>query len=776
MIQNNPPRIVSLLTNPKAQVIFAILALCLIMVFGSSIFYLLPYDGAEIDFDSHEIVVIDKDGPLEKAGAVLGDLIIRINGKSVDKWGRYPSYPAGVRQGDILEYEIHRGAQILNLHVAVDSIWQHPGFLSVLIGLLLLSVAFWILGILLCLFVPADDVRARLVGLLWLLIGIVVAAGGPGSAANFWGARTTFTVAVCLLAFIGVTAHLYFPLPAFSMASRKWIISILAAVSFSFALLSVANDLVLDGALNSSIGLYTIIDVFLLVTMAVIVGLLFRSRFLVKELNIRRQTNIVLWGTVLSFAPFFIFTLLPIILFGYGHEYLDGSYSVLFLIFLPIAYAYAIQQRKLLKIDFIINRLVVFFVLAMLVLLVSFATLGIVAFIFNLPTQMPLFGGLMTTIMVLPAVTLQNKVQARVNQVLYGSHYDHIIVTSNLSSRLAQTLDRTNLTTLLTDGLAQQMGIQQTALLLAEGDHLELQASTEPFSVPLKDDMCLFLLDSQMPVRAQHLWALLSSPTQTLWQQFLWGQLFTPIILENQLHGLLILGDRTAGEIYSNMDVKIIAAVAQQAALAADNVHLVEMLRGLTRQIVLAGEAHRKQVARELHDVVLQDLYFLQQKLAPENVALAAHLDNTIELLRHTIKAQRPSLLDRGLEMALAGLVDDMSMVARTNGPAITWQAHVNQFQLPDEVATSIYRIAQEAILNAIKHARANQIQVSLDQKDGTLMLCVQDDGKGMTDGQTQSEHYGLTGMKERAMMIGAKISIDSEPDGGTRMTLETKL
>lgn len=776
MILNKPPRVVSLLIYPKTQVIFAILALCMIIIFDSSIFYLLPYDGAIINFNYREIIEIDKGGPLEKAGALLGDQILKINGNPVDKWGRTPPYPPGVKGGDILKYEIRRGAQTLNLLVTVDSLGQHPGFLSVLLGLEFLSLVFWVLGILLCLFASTDDVRARLVGLLWLLTGVVVAAGGPGNTTGFWGARTIFKISLCLLAFLGVITHLYFPVPAFSIKNRGWIINSLGFISLLMAFLTIMDDLLLKTFMNSGMSFTIFIYAFLCISMVTIIGLLFRSRFLIKEPNTQRQANIVLWGTILSFTPFIIFTLLPTIIFGIGHEYLEGNQSALFLIFLPASYLYVIYQRKILKIDFIINRLVVFFVMAMLVLLVSFTTLGIIAFIFKLSTQMPLFGGLMATIMVLPAVTLQNKVQVRVNQVLYGSHYDHILVTSNLSSRLAQTLDRTNLTALLTQGLAQQMGIHRITLLLAEGDRIKQQASTEAFFASIKDELCLFLLESQIPVRAQYLWGFLSSNTQTQWQQFLWGQIFTPIILENQLRGILILGDRVAGEVYSDMDVKIIAAVAQQAAVAVANVQLVETLRGLTQQMVRAEEAHRKQVAQELHDVVLQNLFFFKQKLDPDNVALVSHLDNTIDLLRHTIKAQRPSLLDRGLAMALQGLVDDMSVLTSADGPAINWQTQVDQFHLTDERATSVYRIAHEAIINAIKHAKAKHIRVSLVQKDSLLVLCVQDDGMGMTNAQTQTEHYGLAGMKERAMMIGAKIHITSEHGEGTRVTLEVKL
>ena len=121
-------------------------------------------------------------------------------------------------------------------------------------------------------------------------------------------------------------------------------------------------------------------------------------------------------------------------------------------------------------------------------------------------------------------------------------------------------------------------------------------------------------------------------------------------------------------------------------------------------------------------------------------------------------------------------MVDDMSTLTSDKGPIIRWCAQVGQLHIHDEEATSVYRIAHEAIINAIKHAKAELIQVSLAQKDGMLVLRVQDDGIGFTSNQAQTQHFGLAYMKERAMMIGAKISIDSEPDEGSQVTLEVKL
>ena len=97
--------------------------------------------------------------------------------------------------------------------------------------------------------------------------------------------------------------------------------------------------------------------VFFILSWLMAVGLLMRNRFLSCDPEIRRQTGIVIWGMVLGFGPFLAFTLLPYILFG--QEYLAGSYTILFMMTLPLAYAYVIFQRKLLKVDFIINRIVV---------------------------------------------------------------------------------------------------------------------------------------------------------------------------------------------------------------------------------------------------------------------------------------------------------------------------------------------------------------------------------------------------------------------------------
>ncbi len=388
------PRIVSLVTNARGQTTFAILALCAIILFGSTLHLFRPYDGMALGIAEGGFLLVDTvhtGGPAENAGIIAGDQILSIDGRPVDGWGNKPLYRAGVGPGDTVTYELRRDHQVLTLSTKVGSYFDDIPLLGALVGMLFLSIGSWAIGLVLCLFVPPYDVRTRLVGLLGLLGGIAVAAGGLGGESYFWGAYTTLEVTWCCMAFVFVTSHLYFPAPSF-VAHRKRIIYSLAIVAILLSALTILNDWFLTPRgfwlpVFMGLGIHDAVHVFFFLTVLASVGLLLRNRFLSQDTDARRQTGILIWGTVLGFAPFLVLTLLPILLFGEDVEYLDANYSVLFLALIPLAYAYVIYQRRLLRVDFIINRMVVFFVLVLFILTVSILILGAVALVFDLPAD-----------------------------------------------------------------------------------------------------------------------------------------------------------------------------------------------------------------------------------------------------------------------------------------------------------------------------------------------------------------------------------------------------
>ena len=216
-----------------------------------------------------------------------------------------------------------------------------------------------------------------------------------------------------------------------------------------------------------------------------IFGLLLKNRFFIKDKEIKRQTGILFLGTLLGFLPLLLFSELPQLIFGRDSEFilLPSNISILALIFVPIAYGYVIYQRKLLKIDFIINRSLVLFLLVLAILFTSITILGLVSNAVNLPSQVVIAGGFLCVLVALPSATLRKKIQIQVDRTLYGGYYDYTSVTSDLSNRLAQTIDRPAFISLLLDELPTKMKIEKSALLLLAGNNLELQRC---------DGSCLF--------------------------------------------------------------------------------------------------------------------------------------------------------------------------------------------------------------------------------------------------------------------------------------------
>jgi two-component system sensor histidine kinase ComP len=784
-LSNDHPGLLTFATNPMGQVVSAVLILCAIILFNSFFYFFRPYDGMGVYQEAPlgEVYEVFPGGPADKAGVRVGDQVLAIDNKRIDPLHSEPRYRAGVKAGDTISYEFERQGKQINLSLTIGSYADNLPLLGSYLGIQILSFGLWAIGLVLTLFALRDDVRARLLSLGFLMAGLTAAVGEASGWNSFWGANTIQKVLLSLLAPVIVVAHLTFPSVSFPKQRKNIVYPV-----FGFAvLLSVAvmiDDWILKPlgyTFSLAFGIYLrqLVFVFFMLSWLAALALLVHNRFLSPDPEIRRQTGIIIWGMVLGIGPFFTFTLLPYILFG--QEYLAGSYTILFLLLLPLAYAYVIFQRKLLKIDFIINRIVVWFTLILLILIVSILIFGLLVLLFNLPSQLPIYGGFVAALIALPFTSLSRGVQAQVDRVLYGSHYDFATVTSSLSNQLAQPLDRNKLIELLTNRLPQQMGIQRAAVFLSVGNRSGLEGINENQFISLTiDELSQTLLRYHRPVRAAQLLHTLTLDTQMCLKEYDWAQVYAPLIAESKLQGILILGQRASGDIYSDQDLRIIATVAEQGALAATNLILVERLRGLARQLVRSEEEQRKRIASDLHDTVLQELFYIKQGLRkdPNNPELLDYLEGLIQNLRQMIKAQRPPLLDQGLPLALQGLVEDMQKRV-TPSTSITWQSSLDGvLSLNDEQATSIFRITQEALNNAIKHAHARCIEVKLEQDaQGMVCLQVKDDGIGFSglgkDRKLDQNHFGWVLMQERATMIGAELKLHTQVGEGTTIALK---
>jgi two-component system, NarL family, sensor histidine kinase UhpB len=193
-----------------------------------------------------------------------------------------------------------------------------------------------------------------------------------------------------------------------------------------------------------------------------------------------------------------------------------------------------------------------------------------------------------------------------------------------------------------------------------------------------------------------------------------------------------------------------------------------------------AQEEERARVARDLHDEVNQSLtgVLLRLEAARANAPpeLEAELDETRALANQAMnellslaRQLRPTALDDlGLKAAVSGLVEGM----RAGDVDASLEADGDFSDLPDDVQLVVYRVAQEALSNAARHSGARRIEVGMRRLGAGAELVVSDDGRGFAFAEAE-EGLGLAGMRERALLVGGELTIESRPAHGTTVRLQ---
>jgi PAS domain S-box-containing protein len=209
-----------------------------------------------------------------------------------------------------------------------------------------------------------------------------------------------------------------------------------------------------------------------------------------------------------------------------------------------------------------------------------------------------------------------------------------------------------------------------------------------------------------------------------------------------------------------------------------------ERLRLLAQRQVAIREEERKRIGFDLHDGVCQELIgvgiliaSIRERLQPDAHEAAAavgravgYVNDVVEHLRVLARELRPMLLhDLGLEASLGSLAAGL----RTADRPVEIRLATEIPRLAEEVELAVYRIAQEALTNAVRHADARTIVLTVAAENGHLRLEVRDDGRGFDAAGRSFPALGLAGMQERATALGGRFTIDSTPGSGTTVALE---
>lgn len=201
--------------------------------------------------------------------------------------------------------------------------------------------------------------------------------------------------------------------------------------------------------------------------------------------------------------------------------------------------------------------------------------------------------------------------------------------------------------------------------------------------------------------------------------------------------------------------------------------------RDSVRRSLQAQEGERQRVAQELHDEIGQTLTAMLLQIERANRAGPDELPRRHDELRESVRTSlddvrriaqrlRPELLDDlGLPSAMRALAE---RVSEQTGLAIDTEIESDLPELDEETELVLYRVAQEALTNTLRHASAQRVTLAVRAADGTLRLDVVDDGVGMNGARPGA---GIAGMRERALLIGGRLDVRTPPGGGTAVGLE---
>ena len=259
--------------------------------------------------------------------------------------------------------------------------------------------------------------------------------------------------------------------------------------------------------------------------------------------------------------------------------------------------------------------------------------------------------------------------------------------------------------------------------------------------------------------------------------------LAVPLIVQQQVIGALLLGDRP-GRDFKPEEIEVAQSFADHAAVALANARLHE------QQVLLAQQEERRRITYEVHDGIAQLVVGAKQRFdtcrdfwKTDESRAEREFENGVEYVRRAISemrrvlnALRPESLDFiGLADALRQHLDE---VARDAGWHSGFSENIGAERFSATIETALFRIAQEALANVRRHARASHVNVRLYQSPGWVQLDVSDDGIGMATATHDGKQpgLGLLSMRERASRLGGTCAIAGNVGAGTRVSTRIPL
>jgi signal transduction histidine kinase len=432
-----------------------------------------------------------------------------------------------------------------------------------------------------------------------------------------------------------------------------------------------------------------------------------------------------------------------------GWQALLQSLVVFSFALIPIAIGVGILRHRLLDIDLVMNRAVLFGALAIFITLVY---VGIVVGVGTLVGSRadPVLSAGAAAVVALAFQPARRRAQRIADRLVYGKRATPYEVLSEFSDRLGNTYANDELLPRMARALSEGTGAARADVWVRVGDEMRPEAT--------------------WPQDAGRLSPRVGSSAESAVTP---SAMFEPVRHHGELLGALSI-EKRAGESLTTTEEKLVRDLAAQAGLVMRNLDTIEQLRTSRLRLVAAQDEERRRLERNLHDGAQQQLVALTVKLRlfeqlaerdprqARTVAsqLQGDVNEALEELRDLARGIYPPLLaDKGLVAALE------SQARKSPVPVMIEADGIGRY--PREAEAAVYFSCLEALQNVAKYAEATRATVTLSDGDGHLRFEVTDDGAGF-DVAASSNGTGLQGIADRLAALDGEIEIRSAPGEGT--------
>ncbi len=719
-----------------------VVSLLTLLVYTQGLLISLPYVGIESLSADGTVGFVWNAIP---NGVRAGDRILRIGDMPLEVVRQDLRHMIWANQpGPLVDLTIERNGQIQTVTLPLNQ-WTWREFSERMFSQWWLAGLFWLAGLAQLLLVRPADMR-RLVLTAFLCVVAVWLSASTLSRWQMWESALVVRVATWWLIALALHLHWIFPQPLRPLSRQVWIAGYGIAGLMTLAELAQWTPQL------------TFIPAFMAGALGVLALIAFRWWRGPRSASLHILTLAAL-GT---FVPASVVGGLTWV----GAPTSLGMVGLLGLPLLPAGYVMAALRGQLDGVEFRANRWVSLYLYG--VALVS--TLGLIGLIVTTRLATPEIEFPVWIILLIITATLSPWLYPRFQRWIER----HILRMPNAPEHLLRALagrvvacpDLPSLLAVLRDEVWPALLVRQWALigLGEDGQAQVLHAERAP----------------ALETVPAGVWARLQRQPDALavtraCETALDGlRLALPLAVNGAPVGLLLLGRRDPDDVYTPDEVEAIRALANQTAIALAHIVQTGRLRAFFQANIDRHEEERAELARELHDDILNELGRLRSG------ALGADADAThgrvISSVRGMISGLRPAALNYGLQVALEQLADDLSargplpVEARFTGTTDGWR-------YDPLIEQHLYRIAQQAAENALKHAAPTRVVIEAELHAERATLAVIDDGRGLPPGLAtdldallEHRHFGLAGMHERAALIGAQVRIGPHSPQGTRV------